>query len=147
MTTNVVAYYGETPLKSGTLLAPADWSGLDTSDGFSYQFRGVTLSTSVQNTAALVSSSVSGPGLAGVGILTNAPKSGEACQLVVIGETKCLAGAAIANIGTILMFDTSGRVIAATSGKVGIGFNMMPANAAGDIITCFVCLLNFAAGK
>lgn len=144
MTTNVVAYYGKIALSSGTLQAPADWSGLFATDGFSYQFRAVDL-TSTQNVAVLVDGPTASGSRPGIGVLSNAPKSGEACDLVVIGETKIMAGAAISTIGTLLEVDQYGRFIPATSTYVAVAVAMMPANAAGDIITGLVNFLQWSS--
>lgn len=69
-----------------------------------------------------------------VGILQDSPKSGRNCRVAVYGETKAMAGAAIANVGIPVAHNASGRVIAATSGLAVIGYNLEAAGADGDII-------------
>lgn len=68
------------------------------------------------------------------GVLQNNPTSGRAATVAVVGETKAMAGAAIANVGVPISHNGSGRVIAATSGLAVIGFNLEAAGADGDII-------------
>jgi len=151
MTTNITAFYGDLPFKDGVLLAPADWSGINGVDGFTFQFRAVDVNTGSTPNAAgqvaaqLVAGPTTGPGRPGIGIRINAPKANEACQLVVMGQTKVMAGGAVV-VGDRLMVDANGRFVTATAGKVVVGVASMAANQAGDLITASVNFLNFAAG-
>lgn len=128
---NNTPYFGEFAFKTFGINATADWSGTD-SNGL-FQFRAVVIDASnVGN--VLIASSQTVPIL---GIMVNAPRLNESAQIVVMGETKVLAGAAISN-GDQLSIDTHGRVITAASGDIVIGFARMPANAAGDLITAVI---------
>ena len=80
------------------------------------------------------------------GVLQNAPAAaGRAAELVVVGETKLVAGAAI-TAGALLTTDTSGRGVTATPGtdttKYILGRALEDAGAAGDIIRCAVNCIN-----
>jgi len=69
-----------------------------------------------------------------MGILQDTPSSGQACRVAFVGETKAVAGAAIANVGVQLSHTASGTVIAATSGLCVIGYNLEAAGADLDVI-------------
>lgn len=69
-----------------------------------------------------------------MGILQDICKSGQAARVAVFGETKAVAGAAISNVGVPLSHNSSGAVIAATSGLCVIGWNLEAAGADLDVI-------------
>ena len=81
-----------------------------------------------------------------VGVLQNAPASGEAAQVLVAGVTKLECNAAVANAGSELAcnFTTSasnaetGRAQAAVVGQHIAARNLTAAGAQGDIITAVV---------
>lgn len=79
----------------------------------------------------------------GMGVLQDTPKSGQNCRVAVFGETKAMAGGALANVGVPISHNASGRIIAATSGLAVIGYNLEAAGADGDIIA--ILLMNGAA--
>lgn len=79
----------------------------------------------------------------GMGVLQNTPNSGQNATVAILGETKVVAGAAIANVGIPVAHNASGRVIAATSGLAVIGYNIEAAAADGDVIC--ILLQNGAA--
>jgi hypothetical protein len=114
------AYSGETPMKSSQLAA-ADLS--------SDQFKAVTVGTTG---VSLVASQGAGQ----IKVLTNKPILGQACNLVDLGETKLVAGAAVAK-GALLMTDSSARFITYVNNGVNVpvGECRVPASVAGDIFT------------
>ena len=80
------------------------------------------------------------------GVLQNKPAAaGRAAELIVVGPTKVVAGAAI-SAGALLTTDTSGRAVTVTPGtdttKYILGRAMEAAGAAGDIIEAFVNCAN-----
>ena len=82
-----------------------------------------------------------------VGVLQNKPAAqGRAAELVVCGETKMVAGAALATVGTAITTDTSGRAVACTAGSDTttyiLGRTLEASGAAGDIIRVLVNCIN-----
>jgi hypothetical protein len=109
--------------KLGTLLSDADLSAS--------QFRFVNANADgevIRNVTA---------GADVLGVLNNKPNAaGQACEIVVDGVAKVVAGAAItlgAN-GTKVMSDNQGRAVAATATNKAVGYALAAAGAAGEII-------------
>lgn len=129
----VTAWEGET-IKS-TLLATADYSGLTT------QFAGPGGSAMYQAVVAGVNgvTLVAAAGQGSIKVLTNKPKQNDPCRLVDAGETKMVAGAAIA-VGQPIMTDSSGRFVpyVANGMNVCVGEARSPASVLGDIFTGFI---------
>lgn len=107
----------------GTQLANADLSAL--------QFTAVK---SVNNSgkAEVAANTTSGGKI--MGVLQNKPKSGEAADVMVVGVTKMVAGAAV-TAGVNVMSDAAGKaILAATTGSTMIGIALSTAGGAGEII-------------
>lgn len=84
----------------GTMTASADLSG--------QQFRFVKISGANTVTVTAASTDPS------IGVLQNKPTSGQEASVLILGVTKCTAGAAVA-AGAEIMADANGRGITATS--------------------------------
>lgn len=67
-----------------------------------------------------------------LGVLENKPAAGAAADVCFSGVSKGVAGAAYTR-GTVLMTDTSGRFITATSTNQGVAYALESAGAAGEI--------------
>jgi hypothetical protein len=80
--------------------------------------------------AALVAPS---GGAAGLGVLQNNPQLAEAGTVMVHGVTKAQAGGTF-SIGAILMCDSSGQLITATSGNFGVA-KALQAGVSGTIVS------------
>ena len=72
-------------------------------------------------------------GEAVVGVLTNAPASGETASVALSGVCKLTAGAAV-SAGAKVATDADGKAVAATAGAVIHGIALEAAGADGDII-------------
>lgn len=113
---------------------PAD---IDMSNEASYQYAGVSVYTAVstQGTgvggAALINPGGTSSPI--IGVLQNNPQQGEAGTVMVQGVTKALAAGAF-NIGDILMVNSAGKFVAATTGNLGVAIALEKA-ASGDITT------------
>ena len=70
-----------------------------------------------------------------VGVLQNAPNTGEPCTVKATGITKAIAGSVLATVGTRLMCDSTGRVVAHTTTNCQIGILLSTAAAANDVVT------------
>lgn len=68
-----------------------------------------------------------------VGVLNNNPASGGTCEIMTLGVSKVVAGAAVAK-GAVVMSDASGRAVTGTSTNYGQGIAMEAASAAGEYI-------------
>jgi hypothetical protein len=68
------------------------------------------------------------------GVLQNKPDVNHACELMLTGVTKMVAGAAVAQ-GVPVASDNQGRAIAATGTNIMIGRAETAAGAAGEIIS------------
>jgi hypothetical protein len=71
--------------------------------------------------------------LTAIGILQNDPALSQGARVAYIGESKARAGAAI-TAGVRIAHNSSGKVIAATSGSVILGTALEAANADEDVI-------------
>ena len=114
------AYYGINT--AGVVPGAASGSG---------QFLFVTISGSRQVTPA---------GTAGVqvyGVLQNAPKSGQAADVGMLGITKVVTGSGGVTAGGIVMTDANGRAVAWTAGssyaQAGIAIETVAANAVATV--------------
>jgi len=104
------------------------------------QFRFMIFSSGQVTTATAVTDAC-------CGVLQNAPAAqGRAAELVLVGETKLVAGAAITTAGALITTDNQGRAVAVTPGadttKYILGRALETAGAAGDIIRCAVNCIN-----
>lgn len=79
------------------------------------------------------------------GILQNKPPSGEAADVGLIGVTKAIAGGTIA-AGDLLMTDTAGKLITATSTNHAVG-QALEAAVANQIFTMAIGLGGLGVGK
>ena len=82
---------------------------------------------------------VASPGDPIAGILQGNPTLGEAAEVGVDGESKAVAGAAVAK-GALLEVNASGRLITAsgTPGRHLVGFCMEAVGADGEIMTALL---------
>lgn len=76
-----------------------------------------------------------------IGVLQNAPLSGQEAEVVVAGGTKVVSSGNIA-IGAAIGTDASGKAVALTAGtdttKYVVGTVILPAGADGEILTAVV---------
>lgn len=72
------------------------------------------------------------------GVMINAPKLGEAAQIVIMGETKVLAYDNSIVAGSPITFNQYGFVLAAASTDVVIGFARYASTAKGDLVTALI---------
>lgn len=110
--------------KTGTLEAGADLSAL--------QYTFVKLNTAGRVVAATTA------GEKVIGVLFNAPRAGQACEIVHHGIVPVKANAAIATTGLIMTSATGKAVTAATTGSTIVGYALETAAAADEIISAFV---------
>jgi hypothetical protein len=108
-----------------------------------YQYTGVDVSAATG--AGLVGPGALVPpasaGVAILGILQNNPQLAEAGQVMTSGVTKAVAGGTFA-IGAILAVNSSGQLVAATSGQYGVA-KALQAGVSGTIVSVFL----FGYGK
>ena len=113
---------------------PAD---IDMSTESTYQYSGVCVYTAVSTQGAGVGGAAlippSGASSPIIGVLQNNPQQGEAGTVMVQGVTKAIAAAAF-NIGDLLMVNTSGQFLKATSTNYAVAQALETA-ATGDITT------------
>lgn len=69
-----------------------------------------------------------------IGVLQNKPNIGEVAEVMILGRTKLLAGAAVATPGTELGPDATGRAIAAVTATRALGVNITTAAAAAGVM-------------
>lgn len=70
-----------------------------------------------------------------IGILQNDPTAGQACNVMFVGITKAVAGAALAAPGIALMVNGSGQLIAQTGTNTIVGYLLDTASGAGVLCT------------
>lgn len=99
----------------------------------------------VKITAARAVNLASSGGEGIYGILQNKPASGDAADVGIIGVTKAIAGGTIA-AGDLLMTDTSGKLITATSTNHAVG-QALEAGVLNQIITMAIGLGGLGVGK
>lgn len=68
-----------------------------------------------------------------IGILQNKPLSGQEAEITHNGVSKAIAGAAV-TVGVEVMFDTNGKVIAATTTNRAVGVALQAAGGANEVI-------------
>jgi len=141
-TSTGVAYFGELPFKSFGI-SPADYSGVD-GGGYQWQFRFVMLDHTAANGAFILPASTPSAHLYDssdnypFGVMINAPKLGEAGQIVIMGETKVLANSGNIVAGSPLTFVQYGFVDIASSTDLVIGFARYASTAKGDLVTAII---------
>lgn len=106
----------------GHLAAAADYSATG-------QYRGMIASTAANHTAVLAS--VAGQQI--IGILRNEPEAGEACEIVVEGVAKAIAGGTIVR-GDRLSVASTGALVASTGAGAIVGVALESA-ASGAIFS------------
>jgi len=110
-----------------TLVAAADLSSL--------QYTFVKLNASGQAAAASAATDIP------IGVLQNAPTSGQEAEVLVVGGTKIVAGAAIGE-GALIGTSATGRAVALVSGtdttKFVVGTLLTESGASGDIVTAVI---------
>ncbi len=118
---------------------PAD---IDMSVEATYQFTGVSIYTAVSTTGTGIGGAAlippSGTSSPIIGILQDNPSQGQAGNVLVHGVSKAQAGASF-GIGTLLMCNSAGLFVPATSGNYIVA-QALESAASGDITT--VLLLN-----
>jgi hypothetical protein len=103
------------------------------SDLSAKQFYGVKLlstagKTDLISTSVLVSTVV--------GVLQNNPKSGDAAEVAVSGIAKGIAGTSLIVIGSLLAFNTTGKLVNSTTDNIQVvGKSLTKATASNDIIS------------
>jgi len=114
-----------------TLVAAADLSAL--------QYTFVKLNASGQAAAAAAATDIP------IGVLQNAPTSGQEAEVLVVGGTKIVAGAAIGE-GALVGTSATGRAVALVAGtdttKYVVGTLLTESGASGDIVTAVINCAN-----
>jgi len=95
-----------------------------------YQYHGVYVNSSSQWALAQA-------GQRSVGVLQDAPAADAACQVMVMGVTKAVAGGVIA-AGDAVSVNASGHFIKATDADQVCGVALDAAGASGDIFTLWL---------
>ena len=114
-----------------TLVAAADLSAL--------QYTFVKLNSSGQVAAAAAATDIP------IGVLQNAPTSGQEAEVLVVGGTKIVAGAAIGE-GALVGTSATGRAVALVAGtdttKYVVGTLLTESAADGNIVTAVINCAN-----
>lgn len=114
-----------------TLVAAADLSAL--------QYTFVKLNSSGQAVAAAAATDIP------IGVLQNAPTSGQEAEVLIVGGTKIVAGAAISE-GALIGTSSTGKAVALVSGtdttKFVVGTLITESGASGDVVTAVVNCAN-----
>jgi len=76
-----------------------------------------------------------------LGILQNAPTTGQTAEVVVAGVTKAMAGTNFALQNILCAVDTTGKIVTGSPGDYAIGQPLTAPGADGEI---FTALVNFA---
>jgi hypothetical protein len=80
-----------------------------------------------------------------IGVLQNSPDEGEEAEVLVVGGTKLVSGAALA-VGTVVSTDNEGRGDAITVGsdttQYNLGTTIFASGAAGEIATVLINCAN-----
>jgi Uncharacterized conserved protein (DUF2190) len=120
----------------GVLPADIDMSA-EVGEYYTYQYRGVCVYTAVSTQGTGIGGAAlippSGASTPIIGVLQNNPQQGEAGQVMVQGVSKAQAAASF-SIGTLLMVNSSGQFLAATSTNFAVAQALENANS-GDITT------------
>jgi hypothetical protein len=91
----------------------------------------------VSVTGADLQVGVTGAGAIAVGILQNAPTSGQAADVRIVGVSKAIAGASYSR-GVPLMANASGQLITATGGNHPVAYSLDAAAASGELHSVLV---------
>jgi hypothetical protein len=114
-----------------TLVAAADLS--------SKQYTFVKLNSSGEAAAAAAATDIP------IGVLQNAPTAGQEAEVLVVGGTKIVAGAAIGE-GALVGTGSTGKAVALVAGtdttKYVVGTLLTESGADGDIVTAVVNCAN-----
>jgi hypothetical protein len=114
-----------------TLVAGGDLSAL--------QYTFVKLNSSGEAVAAAAATDVP------IGVLQNAPTSGQEAEVLIVGGTKIVAGAAISE-GALVGTSSTGKAVALVAGtdttKYVVGTLLTESGASGDIVTAVVNCAN-----
>jgi len=114
-----------------TLVAGADLSAL--------QYTFVKLNSSGEAVAAAAATDIP------IGVLQNAPTSGQEAEVLIVGGTKIVAGAAISE-GALVGTSSTGKAVALVAGtdttKYVVGTLLTESGASGDIVTAVVNCAN-----
>lgn len=122
----------ESPIHQFSFTATADLSAKQ------YYLVDCDAATSTSGVTNVITPSAAGA--AAIGVLQNKPAAGQTAEVLLLGITKAVAGAAIA-AGDLLMSDSTGRVITATAAGAFpathfiIGRALNAAAAAGVIVS------------
>ena len=114
-----------------TLVAAADLSAL--------QYTFVKLNSSGQVVAAAAATDIP------IGVLQNAPTSGQEAEVLIVGGTKLVAGAAISE-GALVGTSSTGKAVALVAGtdttKYVVGTLLTESGASGDVVTAVINCAN-----
>ena len=114
-----------------TLVAAADLSAL--------QYTFVKLNSSGQVAAAAAATDIP------IGVLQNAPTSGQEAEVLIVGGTKLVAGAAISE-GALVGTSSTGKAVALVAGtdttKYVVGTLLTESGASGDVVTAVINCAN-----
>ena len=114
-----------------TLVAAADLSAL--------QYTFVKLDSAGKVAAAAAATDIP------IGVLQNAPTSGQEAEVLVVGGTKIVAGAAIGE-GALVGTSSTGKAVALVAGtdttKYVVGTLLTESGASGDVVTAVINCAN-----
>lgn len=114
-----------------TLVAAADLSAL--------QYTFVKLDSAGKAVAAAAATDIP------IGVLQNAPISGQEAEVLIVGGTKIVAGAAISE-GALVGTSSTGKAVALVAGtdttKYVVGTLITESGASGDVVTAVVNCAN-----
>lgn len=114
-----------------TLVAAADLSAL--------QYTFVKLDSAGKAVAAAAATDIP------IGVLQNAPTSGQEAEVLIVGGTKIVAGAAISE-GALVGTSSTGKAVALVAGtdttKYVVGTLLTESGASGDIVTAVINCAN-----
>jgi Uncharacterized conserved protein (DUF2190) len=108
-----------------------------TGNTYPFQYTGVCVYTAISTQGAGIGGAAIIPPSAAstpmIGVLQNAPQQGEAGTVMIGGVTKAVAGGSF-SIGALLMVNSSGQFVLATSGNYAVAQALETA-VSGDITT------------
>jgi len=114
-----------------TLVAAADLSAL--------QYTFVKLDSAGKAAAAAAATDIP------IGVLQNAPTSGQEAEVLIVGGTKIVAGAAISE-GALVGTSSTGKAVALVAGtdttKYVVGTLLTESGASGDVVTAVINCAN-----
>jgi hypothetical protein len=94
----------------------------------------VVRQTTVERVCNVASNATEGFAIGTIGILDNAPASGQNASVCYAGVTKAVAAGSVA-LGVVLTTNGSGKVTAAASGDLAVGQALQAASAENDVIS------------